>query len=178
MGIASLHPSYGLRRGLLSDQQVKNAQFLLVCLLILIVCSVPPYFKRNIKRYSMQHPPPSALKKLWPPQIRGMIAIGVLLFIAPVIVANFVNWGAPIDILAPKRSMFIALLLLSGGIYFAAEGSACGALYTFFTSSIGGRTTEQDHARSKRVGWVEPFETHQPSVGIDGYRFALPILRA
>lgn len=121
-----------LRQGLLSDQQVKNAQFLLACLLILIVCSVPPYLKRNIKKYSMQHPPPSALKKLWPPQIRGMIAIGVLLFIAPVIVANFVDWGAPIDILAPKRSMFIALLLLSEGIYFTAEGSACGALYTYF----------------------------------------------
>ncbi|GAB1715116.1 MAG: hypothetical protein NTAFB05_01580 [Nitrobacter sp.] len=80
----------------------------------------------------MQHPPPRALKKLWPPQIRGTIAIGVLLFIVPVIAANFVEWGAPIDILAPKGAMFIALLLLSEGIYFAAEGSACGALYTYF----------------------------------------------
>jgi hypothetical protein len=119
-------------RQLLSEKQVENAEFLFVCLFLLIIIGIPPYFKKHIEKYSYQRPPPARLRKLWLPQILGMILIGAGFICAPVILADFVYWGAPSDIIAPKKSMFAALFLLFIGIYFAAEGFVCGMLYVYF----------------------------------------------
>ena len=121
-----------LERRLLSENQVDNADFLMVCLVLLLICGIPIYFKKNAGKYSYQNPPPLPLRTLWPRQTWLLIKIGIGLVCVPVIFAWLVHWGAPAEILAPKHSLFAVLWLLSGGVYFTAEGLVCGLLYSYF----------------------------------------------
>jgi hypothetical protein len=121
-----------LERHFLSEKQIGNAEFLLVCQLLLLLCGIPAYFKKNAGKYSYQSPPPLPLRRLWPRQIRLLIAVGIGFVCLPVIFSWLVHWGAPAEILAPKHSMFMVLVLLSEGVYFTAEGSVCGLLYGYF----------------------------------------------
>jgi hypothetical protein len=57
-------------RDLLSVDQVKNIEFLLVILIVARLASFPAYFKKYSSLYSEQRRPPDVWRKAWPRQIR------------------------------------------------------------------------------------------------------------
>ncbi len=64
-----------LNRHAWSENQIDNAIFLFVCLVLIIFCTFVLFFKKNVAKYSYQSPPPVPLRKLWPKQIRIMIFV-------------------------------------------------------------------------------------------------------
>jgi hypothetical protein len=61
-----------------------------------------------------------------------MFCIGLVFIFVPLAIGDLVHWGAPLDLLGPKKSMFFPLILLSGGVYFTGDAIGCSVLYVCF----------------------------------------------
>jgi hypothetical protein len=118
-------------RHLVSDNVVANIEFLLELLLLSELAGIPSFFKEFTERYSDQTPPPDPLRRLWPRQIRIMLAGGAIIFAVPIFLGSCIYWGVIDDFLSPKLA-FLVPICLSTGLMIASEGLISGALYVFF----------------------------------------------
>jgi len=117
---------------LLSQNQIDTADLFLTCLVLFVCFGVAYYLRKNLTKFSIVHPPPMPLKRLWLRQIILMLGIGLIFIFVPLAIGDLVYWGAPADLLGPKRSMFAVLILLSLGVYFTADAIGCASLYVCF----------------------------------------------
>jgi hypothetical protein len=127
-------------RDLLSEDQVRNIEFLLVILIVARLASFPAYFKKYTSLYSEQRRPPDVWRKAWPRQIR------LLFLIAPIgigcieLVAVLIQ-HLPNPYIMTARDVYLPILILALGVWFLTGSLLSAALYSVFYRSYWRHST-------------------------------------
>lgn len=118
-------------RDLLSDDQLRRTEFLLVALIAARFAGFPKFFAKYAGKYSKQTPPPDALRRSWPRQIRlsfliPAVGIGVVQ-LAGILIEYHVTQSY-----VTSREVFLPIFILSLSLWFLIESIQAGVLCLFF----------------------------------------------
>jgi hypothetical protein len=120
-----------ISRNLLSDDQLRLIEFLLIILVVARFAGFPAFFSKHASKYSEQRPPPDALRRSWPGQIRLSLWIPVIGIGIDELSGIVMRHG-----FAPNYTMtreaFLPILILSMSLWFLTESIRAAALCSFF----------------------------------------------
>jgi hypothetical protein len=128
-----------ISRDLLSSDQFGRIEFLLLVLIIARLAGFRAFFNKYARKYSEQNPPPLALARSWPHQIRLSLLIPAI-GIGGMHLYGILMQHAVVPYITAKE-IFLPIFIVSLGLWFLIDIMLATVLCSFFYIKYWRRTT-------------------------------------
>jgi len=119
-----------ISRDLLSSDQLGRIEFLLLVQIIARVAGFPAFFRKCARKYSEQDPPPVALARSWPRQIRlSFLALAIV--IGGMHLLGILMQHAVVPYFTAKE-IFLPIFIVSLGLWFVIDSMIAAVVCSYF----------------------------------------------